>query len=125
MESGIVGSSNEYLRNAQAVIDSISDKKVLSIATCNKIETLPAEIQRRFATEGIFFFDAPNDTERVSIWNVYRKKFDIPATDATPDDRGWTGAEIKNCAMKAYWLGITLKEASVYRSRDCFECGGY
>jgi SpoVK/Ycf46/Vps4 family AAA+-type ATPase len=114
MESGIVGSSNEYLRNAQAMIDSISDKKVLSIATSNNIQSLSAEIQRRFATEGIFFFDAPTEIERASIWDVYRVKFGIPAADPTPNDNGWTGAEIKNCASKAYRLGITLAQAADY-----------
>ena len=114
MESGLVGSSNEYLRNAQAVIDSISDKRVLAIATSNNIDSLPAEIQRRFATEGIFFFDAPTPLERESIWNVYRSKYSITDTDVTPNDTGWTGAEIKNCALKAHRLSIPLKQASQY-----------
>ncbi len=114
MEHGIVGSSNEYLRNAQAIIDAISDKRVLSVATCNKIDSLSPEIQRRFATEGIFFFDAPTNVERASIWDVYRKKYSIPANDKTPVDTGWTGAEIKNCALKAYRLQIPLVEASKY-----------
>jgi hypothetical protein len=114
MEHGIVGSSNEYLRNAQAIIDAISDKRVLSVATCNKIDSLSPEIQRRFATEGIFFFDAPTSIDRESIWDVYRTKYSIPADDITPPDNGWTGAEIKNCALKAYRLQIPLVEASKY-----------
>jgi hypothetical protein len=114
MESGIVGSSNEYLRNAQAVIDAISDKKVLSIATCNKVESLPPEIKRRFANKGIFFFEAPTETERTAIWDIYRRKYSIPASDPTPNDIGWTGAEIKNCALNAYELRISLKAASQY-----------
>jgi len=114
MESGLVGSSNEYLRNAQAVIDSISDKKVLSIATCNSIESLPPEIKRRFANKGIFFFDAPTEVERASIWDVYRNKYSIPASDPTPNDKGWTGAEIRNCALNAYELKITLRQAANY-----------
>jgi len=114
MEHGIVGSSNEYLRNAQAVIDAISDKNVLSIATCNKIDSLPAEIQRRFATHGIFFFDAPNAEERASIWKVYRDKFKLPDTMKTPNDTGWTGAEIKNCASRAHELNIDLEESAHY-----------
>lgn len=114
MESGLVGSSNEYLRNAQAVIDSISDKKILSIATCNKIESLSPELKRRFANEGVFFFDAPNTVERESIWKIYRKKYKIPDTDSTPDDNGWTGAEIENCARKAYRFHISLNESAKY-----------
>lgn len=114
MESGIVGSSNEYLRQAQAVIDAVSDGKVLSLATSNNIESLPAEIQRRFATEGIFFFDSPTAIERECIWKIYRAKFDIPESDTVPVDSGWTGAEIKNCASKASRLGISLVDASNY-----------
>lgn len=114
MESGIVGSSNEYLRQAQAVIDAISDGKVLSLATSNNIESLPAEIQRRFATEGIFFFDSPTAIERECIWKIYRDKFSIPESDTVPVDNGWTGAEIKNCASKASRLGISLVDASNY-----------
>lgn len=114
MESGIVGSSNEYLRTAQAVIDAISDKKVLSIATCNNVESLPPEIKRRFANKGIFFFDAPTESERASIWDVYRKRYSIPASDPTPKDNGWTGAEIRNCALNAHELKITLVESANY-----------
>ena len=114
MESALVGSSNEHLCTAIAMIDSISDKKVLSIATCNKIDSLSTELQRRFANEGIFFFDAPTTEERESIWKVYRTKYSIPDSDPIPNDNGWTGAEIKNCALKAYRLGITLQQASDY-----------
>lgn len=113
MESGIIGSSNEHLRQAQAIIDAVSDKKVFAVATCNKIDSLPPELRRRFA-EAIFFFDAPNETERASIWQVYREKYQIPETEPVPENDGWTGAEIKECVLKAYRLGITLKEASEY-----------
>lgn len=114
MESGIVGSSNEYLRQAQAVIDAISDKKVLSIATSNNIESLPPELKRRFANEAIFFFDTPTASERESIWKIYKGKYNLSASDEIPNDEGWTGAEIKNCALKAYRLNISLREASNY-----------
>lgn len=114
MESGIVGSSNEYLRNAQAMIDSVSDKKVLSIATCNKVESLSPELKRRFANKGIFFFDAPTENERASIWKIYKGKYKLSESDTIPADNGWTGAEIKNCAMQAYDLHIPLTEASNY-----------
>jgi SpoVK/Ycf46/Vps4 family AAA+-type ATPase len=113
MESGIIGSSNENLRQAQAIVDAVSDKKVFSIATCNKIDSLPPELRRRFA-EAIFFFDAPTQTERASIWQVYREKYNISVSEALPNDEGWTGAEIKECVLKAYRLGITLIEASEY-----------
>jgi len=113
MESGIVGSSNEYLRNAQAMLDSISDKKILSIATCNKAESLSPELKRRFANKGLFFFDAPTETERKSIWDIYISKYKLDAQNM-PNDNGWTGAEIKACAMQAYDLNISLEDASKY-----------
>lgn len=113
MESGIVGSSNEYLRNAQAMLDSISDKKILSIATCNKAESLSPEIKRRFANKGLFFFDAPTENERKSIWDIYTAKYKL-ASQSMPIDKGWTGAEIKACAMQAYDLNISLEDASKY-----------
>ncbi len=111
MESGIVGSSNENWRNAQAVIDSISNKKVFVIATCNKITSLPPELKRRFS-DAIFFFDAPTEEERKSIWKVYLTKYQI--NSELPDDTGWTGAEIKKCVLTAYRLNISLKEAAEY-----------
>ena len=114
MESGLVGSSNEYLRNAQAVIDAISDKKVLSIATCNKVDSISPELKRRFANKGIFFFDAPTDSERASIWDIYRTKYSISPDDKLPTDTGWTGAEIRNCTINASELKISLQDASDY-----------
>jgi SpoVK/Ycf46/Vps4 family AAA+-type ATPase len=119
MESGIVGSSNEYLNQAFAIVNSISDKKVLSIATCNRMEVMTPELLRRFASEGIYFFDSPDNQtnariERDSIWAIYRKTYGIPDSDPTPNDEGWTGAEIKQCALKASRLNLSLEEASKY-----------
>ena len=113
MESGIVGSSNEYLRTATAMIDSISGGKVLMIATCNSVHSLPAELKRRFSA-ATFFFDAPEtQNERNQIWDIYRAKYSLPV-QTMPHDVGWTGAEIKNCAYTAYDLQIPLTEASQY-----------
>lgn len=112
MESGIVGSSNEYLRSAQAMIDSISGGKVFMIATCNSVSSLPPELRRRFSA-ATFFFDAPEtQSERNAIWGIYKAKYQL--TGDTPKDAGWTGAEIKNCAYTAYTLNVSLVEASKY-----------
>ena len=113
LESGIIGSSNENWRKAQAVLDAISDRKIFALATCNSIESLSPELRRRFA-EAIFFFDAPDAKEKPSIWKIYRDKYEIPASDPTPNDAGWTGAEIKTCAVTAYRLGLTLAQAAQY-----------
>jgi ATPase family associated with various cellular activities (AAA) len=113
MESGIVGSSNEHLKNAQAMIDSISGGKVLMLATCNSVNSLPAELKRRFSA-ATFFFDAPETAqERKAIWQIYQSKYNLPE-QPLPNDAGWTGAEIKNCAYTAHTLKLTLVQASQY-----------
>jgi adenylate kinase family enzyme len=113
MQSGIVGSSGSNLRSAQATVDAVASGKVLWIATCNSVDALPAELQARFK-DGSFFFDTPTKEERATIWAIYRSKFGIPATDATPSDEGWTGREIKECCSKAYRLRLSLEAASKY-----------
>jgi hypothetical protein len=113
MESGIVGSSNEYLRNAQGMIDSISGGRVLMLATCNSVNSLPPELKRRFSA-ATFFFDAPaTQDERNKIWDIYKQKFGMTDSEL-PNDEGWTGAEIKNCAYTAHTLKLTLKQAGQY-----------
>lgn len=113
MQSGIVGSSGDNLRMAQKTVDAISGGDVLAIATCNSITALPPELRRRFNL-GIFFFDAPDSIERKVIWDIYRKQFEVPESEDTPNDTGWTGAEIKECCEKAYLLNMTLAESATY-----------
>lgn len=113
MQSSLVGSSGANLRAAQATVNAISAGKVLCIATCNSIGALPPELRSRFK-DGVFFFDAPNETERKTIWELHRKKYSIDAADKLPVDIGWTGREIEECCSKAYRLRITLAEASRY-----------
>jgi len=84
---------------------------MLFIATSNSIASLPPELRRRF-TLGTFFFDLPTAEERETIWGIYLKKYDVSGD--LPDDEGWTGAEIKECARKAHRLRMTLAEASRY-----------
>jgi hypothetical protein len=72
---------------------------------------LPPELRRRF-TLGTFFFDLPTAEERETIWRIYLKNYGVSGD--LPDDEGWTGAEIKECARKAHRLRMTLAEASRY-----------
>jgi hypothetical protein len=113
MQGSLVGQSGANLRAAQATVDAISGGKILMIATCNSINSLPPELRRRFNL-GIFFFDVPTAEERAGIWTIYRKKYSIKASDKTPNDDGWTGAEIKECCKKAYRLKISLEDAAKY-----------
>jgi hypothetical protein len=111
MESSLVGASTERLRTALQIIDAVSQGRMLFIATCNSIASLPPELRRRF-TLGTFFFDLPTAEERETIWEIYLKKYNVSGD--LPNDEGWTGAEIKECCRKAHRLGITLTQAARY-----------
>ena len=113
MKNSLVGKSGEQTRKALQVIEAISKGRVLFIATCNNITTLPPELRRRF-TMGTFFFDLPTKKEREAIWDIYRKKYNINAKALCPNDEGWTGAEIKQCCKLASKLDILLTEAANY-----------
>ena len=111
MESSLVGASTERLRTALKIIDAVSQGRMLFIATCNSIASLPPELRRRF-TLGTFFFDLPTAEERETIWRIYLKKYEVSGD--LPNDEGWTGAEIKECCRKAHRLGMILVEAARY-----------
>src|SRR2546425_4437481 len=111
MQSSLVGGSGDRLRAALQVVDAISQGRSLWIATCNSITSLPPELRRRF-TLGTFFFDLPSAEERKAIWNIYLTKWN--RTGDLPDDEGWTGAEIKECARKAWRLKMSFKESAGY-----------
>jgi hypothetical protein len=110
MKGSLVGESERQLRAALKILSSISDDSVLFVATCNGLKNVPPELRRRFS-EGVVFFDLPTPEERKQIWEIYLKKFEIADRDL-PDDRGWTGAEIRNTCARAFNYGISLKEAA-------------
>lgn len=127
VKGGIVGDSEQGIRNALKVITAVGDGRAFFIATCNKIAILPTELKRRF-TSGIFFFDLPTAEERVMIWNIFLTKYNLYERDENGInqvsghddtlrinfDEGWTGAEIRNCCRLAYRQSITIREASQY-----------
>jgi hypothetical protein len=119
MQSGIIGSSGERIRNAQAIVDATSGwtptsgGKVLWLATCNGVASLKPELRRRFSLAQ-FFFDAPSREEKDMIWAIHRAKQKIDPKDTLPNDEGWTGAEIESCCKKAYRLRWTLEKAAQY-----------
>lgn len=94
----------------------MSGRPPMVIATCNAIAQLPPELRRRFSF-GTFFFDIPDAesnyadrSERDSIWQIYlNEKF---GKTTLPDDKGWTGAEIRNCVIISSRLNITLEAAA-------------
>lgn len=114
MEHEHVGMSSKHQRTAHKVINAISDEKVWLIATANSLNGLPAELISRFQVGGIFFFDAPDDDEKVGILKLKIAKYGLDANQQLPDMTNWTGRDVDNCARKAETLGISLVEASEY-----------
>ena len=114
MEHAHVGTSAKNQRTAHKVIDAISDERVWLIATANSLNGLPAELISRFQVGGIFFFDAPDDEEKVGIMKLKIVKYGLDANQQLPDMTNWTGRDVDNCARKAETLGISLVEASGY-----------
>lgn len=110
MKGSLVGQSEARLRGALSIVDAVSQGKVLVIATCNSVGSLPPELRRRF-TMGTFFFPLPNRKSRKRIWDIYMNKFNLPE-QPMPDDTGWTGAEIETCCTIASRLKRTLVRAA-------------
>lgn len=106
-----VGSSEENIRASMKIIKAIGGDRVLWVATANKLDAIPPELKRRF-TKGIYFFDLLTKSERPPIWNIYRKQFEIDAGQTTPNDEGWTGANIFACCSTAWEEQCTLAEAA-------------
>jgi len=111
MQQKEVGSSEENLSRGLGIADAIARGRILVIATCNSMGTMPPEFKRRF-TQGTFFCDLPIDSAREKIWAIYEKKYGVGGE--RPDDTGWTGAEIRECCRKAHRLGMSLKQSAEY-----------
>jgi len=74
MESSLVGAATERLRTALQIIDAVSQGRMLFIATCNSIASLPPDMRRRF-TLGTFFFDLPSDDSVHKSLDVRRHQY--------------------------------------------------
>jgi len=116
MQSGIVGSSGENMRAGLEVVRAIaggesSKDKVLVIATCNGLASIPSELRRRFWL-GEYFFDLPTGDELASIWSIWKDKTGRDSSEALPVCDGWTGAEVKACCLKASRQGVSLVKAA-------------
>jgi hypothetical protein len=111
MQAGIIGETEQRLRDGLNITDAVADGKVLIVGTCNAIGQMPPEVLSRFNL-GTFFFDLMSEEERGACWSFYRKQFEIPEADVLPEDNGWTGREIMNCCSMASQLTIPLVEAA-------------
>jgi SpoVK/Ycf46/Vps4 family AAA+-type ATPase len=113
MKSSLVGSSEQRIRSAMKVVTAVSNDRPLFVATCNAIANLPPELRRRF-TAGTFFFDLPDWAEREVIWDYYISKYELDRDQKHPDDKDWTGAEIRACCQGAWERDVTLVDAAEF-----------
>jgi hypothetical protein len=111
MKASHVGQSGENIRNALKVVHAVSQDQVYYICTCNRFDSLPPEMRRRFRS-GTFFFDLPTKPEKEAAWKIYQEKYKIEGP--RPDDLGWTAAEIRNCCYNAHVLACPLVDAAKY-----------
>jgi hypothetical protein len=120
VKNSLVGASEERAAQALAVIDAISFGRALYVGTCNAVDNLSPQLQRRFPWR--FFFDLPTAAEKKAIWPIYIKRPHKEAKGGLtkeqlaqrPDDTNWTGAEIKECCENAWRFGSTLKKGADY-----------
>lgn len=113
-KGSLVGQSEQNTRSALNTIRAVSDGDAIFIASCNRLDSIPPELRRRFSAA--FFVDLPNEEERKAAWDIWKKNYDVPNSDSLPKgaDIGWSGAEIAQCCMYASQLNLTLEEASIY-----------
>jgi len=116
-KGGIVGQTGELTRAGLKTVERIGQGHAFWIATCNRIESLPPELRRRFRS-GTWFVDLPSDQAQASIWQLYGERYQVTISEANPipPSDGWTGAEIETCVENAANMHCSLTSAAQYIS---------
>jgi hypothetical protein len=113
MKGGIVGESERRIRAALKVVTATAEGRVLFIMTANQTASFTPELNRRFRDQ--FFFDLPDDEGRKAMWPVYIQKSGLkPEQCVMPDDKDWTGDEIRRTCDRAALFNETLTEAAAF-----------
>ena len=115
-KGSLVGQSEQQIRAMMKAILAITGPGgAFFIATCNRLEALPPELRRRFRF-GLWFFDLPDEKERLSIGKLQSKRYKGVKDDPEfwKQAEGWSGANIRDCCEMAYAMSITVREASAY-----------
>ena len=105
----LVGQSEAQIRAALAVLYAIGGNRVLFLASCNGVASIPAPLRSRFA-DGLYYFDLPRPEHLEGAWNLYRAKYGI--TEPAPPVVDWTPREVRNACRAAYRQRIPLAEAA-------------
>jgi hypothetical protein len=111
MKSSALGASEAAIRGAMKTIEAIGGSRVLICATCNGLDELKPELQRRLASAGMWLFDLPDADEKAAIWALQSGKFGV--SGPFPSDAGWSSSDIRDCCRTAYMLNESLTQAAV------------
>ena len=111
---GSTGDSGVSSRMFGTLLTYLSDhdSDVFIVASANDISKLPPEFAGAERFDGVFFLDLPGQRERETIWQMYLRKFGLDPGQRLPQDREWTGAEIRSCCRLAALLDVPLTEAA-------------
>ena len=106
----LVGRSERNIRRLFNTAHSVGGEKVTVILTANSIDALDDALKSRFPT--IYYFELPTVSARAQIWDIWKARYGIDETHQDVDDSGFSGRNIKQTCMRAWSMGLTLKEAS-------------
>ncbi len=85
---------------------------VFVVATSNDVSKLPPEFGRSERFDGLVFVDLPDREQKDLIWRQYIDLFELDSGQAKPNDKEWSGAEIRACCRLAALLDLPLKQAA-------------
>ena len=88
--------------------DHTSD--VFVVCTANDISKLPPEFVRAERFDALFFLDLPGMTRSRPSGSLYRELFGLSSDQRLPDDRHWTGSEIRACCRLASAAGCAVNQ---------------
>lgn len=110
VKGSLVGETQQNTARLFKAVDAVAQGRVLMVSTCNSLEALSPEVMARH-NMGMIFYDFPNEIERKSIVDFYRKKYSV-AGEMPANTQGWVGREIEACFEKASLWKISLAEAA-------------
>jgi SpoVK/Ycf46/Vps4 family AAA+-type ATPase len=111
--TSLVGASEQAVRACFRVLRAIAGDGAFWVATCNKYESLPPELKRRFRY-GIRYTGLPDDNELTSIWDLQRRRYRIDPGDQRPTGVRYSGADVGNICEIAYRMNMRLVDAAQF-----------
>lgn len=112
-KSSLVGESYARLASALDTIAAVGSNRVFVVATCNALQSVPPELQRRFR-HGTWYFPLPTPHERACMWTEHLARCGLDLDAPRPVDRDYVGADIASACRLAEQLAISPADAGAY-----------